>query len=133
MLQPAQGAAQARVLIVDPDRRVRDSLRDLLNCELGADSVVAVGSTEDAIARLADEPDVVVLEPTLAADGSGADLLAELRDHHPLARLFLMGWRDEMDVASDAARTADATLDKSASPEDLVAAITRSLTGPRSA
>jgi DNA-binding NarL/FixJ family response regulator len=129
MLQPARGAAHPRVLNVDPDRRVRDSLRDLLNCELGADMVVAVGSTEDALERLADEPDVVVLEPTLAGDGSGADLLAELRDHHPAARLFLMGWRDEMHVAGDAARTADATLDKSASPEDLVAAITQSLSG----
>jgi DNA-binding NarL/FixJ family response regulator len=125
MLSPATPPSPIRVLIVDADRRVRESLRDLVCCEVGFDAVAAVGSVEDARTVVASaEPEVVVIDPLLPGIETGLELLDELRASHPATRLLVMGWTGDTDGAGHAA---DAVLDKSASPEDLVAAITRSV------
>jgi DNA-binding NarL/FixJ family response regulator len=125
MQAPATGSSPLQVLIVDADRRVRDSLRDLLCCEVGTDCIVAVGSIEDA--RLAvdtAEPAVVVIDPRLPGIADGIGLLDQLRAEHPATRVLVMSWSHDADVAGHAT---EPVLDKNASPEDLVAAITRSV------
>jgi DNA-binding NarL/FixJ family response regulator len=125
VLSPATPASPLRVLIVDADRRVRESLRDLICCEVGLDAVAAVGSADDARDMVAGSaPEVVVIDPLLPDLESGLGLLDELHAAHPATRLIVMGWTSEMDVAGHAA---DAVLDKGRSPEDLVAAITHSV------
>jgi DNA-binding NarL/FixJ family response regulator len=125
MHSPELPTSPIRVLIVDADRRVRDSLRDLICCEVGFDAVAAVGSADDARDIVAGgEPDVVVIDPLLPGVDVGLELLDELRACHPATRLLVMGWPPDMNVSGHAA---DAVLDKGASPEDLVAAITHAV------
>jgi DNA-binding NarL/FixJ family response regulator len=125
MLLPATPASPLRVLIVDADRRVRESLRDLLCCEVGLDAVVAVGTADEARSAAAEsESEVVVIDPRLPGLETGLDLIDEFHALHPAARLLVMSWTADLDVAG---HSADALLDKSASPEELVAAITRSV------
>jgi DNA-binding NarL/FixJ family response regulator len=125
VLSPATPPPPIRVLIVDADRRVRESLRDLICCEVGLDAVAAVGSADDARDVVAGSvPEVVVIDPLLPGLDVGLELIDELHAAHPATRLLVMGWTSDMDVAGHAA---DAVLDKSGSPEDLVAAITRSV------
>jgi DNA-binding NarL/FixJ family response regulator len=73
-------AITPRVLIVDGDHRVRDSLADLIGL---ADGVEVVGATSqlretlDAVDRL--EPGVVVIDPYLPDLASGLGLIGTLR------------------------------------------------------
>ena len=121
MLSPATGTSPLRVLIVDADRRVRDSLCDLLRCETEPVSVASVGSGEEALAAIARSPvDVVVIDPNLPDLNTGLGLIADLRTGYPAIRLLLMTWSADLDVA---AHGVDGVLDKAASPEELVAAI----------
>jgi DNA-binding NarL/FixJ family response regulator len=124
MLSPATGMSPLCVLIVDADRRVRDSLCDLLRCETRPVSVDAVSSPEEALARVANSPiDVVVIDPHLPDLAAGLGLIADLRAEHPAIRLLVMTWSADVDGV---AHGADGLLDKAASPEDLVAAISDS-------
>jgi CheY-like chemotaxis protein len=121
MLSPATGTSPLRVLIVDADRRVRDSLCNLLRCETEPLSVATVGSAAEALATIAGSPvDVVVIDPYLPDLDAGLALIADLRTAHPAIRLLLMTWSADLDVA---AHGVDGLLDKAASPEALVAAI----------
>jgi DNA-binding NarL/FixJ family response regulator len=111
-----------RILIVDADRRVRESLRELIACEVGPDAVLAVGTADDArLAAATFAPDVVVIDPRLPAVDSGADLIDDLHARRPTARLLEMCWHGDDRATPDA----DAGLDMEASPEALVAAILR--------
>jgi CheY-like chemotaxis protein len=121
MLSPATGTSPLRVLIVDADRRVRESLCDLLRCETQPVSVATVGSGEEALATIARSPvDVVVIDPYLPDIDAGLALIGALRTAHPAIRLLLMTWSADLDVT---AHGVDGLLDKAASPEELVAAI----------
>lgn len=114
-----------RVLIVDADRRVRESLRDLICCEVGFDAVAAVGSADaarDLVARSL--PGVVVIDPLLPGIESGLALVEEIREEHPAVQVLLIGWTPDVDGEAHAATV---VLDKGASPEALVAAITRAV------
>jgi two-component system nitrogen regulation response regulator GlnG len=121
MISPATGTSPLRVLIVDADRRVRDSLCNLLRCETEPLSVATVGSAAEALATIAGSPvDVVVIDPYLPDLDAGLALIGDLRKAHPAIRLLLMTWSADLDVA---AHGVDGLLDKAASPEELVAAI----------
>ncbi len=125
MPSPATGTSPLRVLVVDADRRVRESLCDLIRCETTFEAVTAVGTAAEAAACVADcRPDVVVIDPRLPDVDAGLGLLAHLRSTYPDTRLLVMSWSAETDAV---ARGADGMLDKSASPEDLVAAITQAV------
>ncbi len=124
MLSPAT-TPPIRVLIVDADRRVRDSLCDLIECDAALEAVAAVGTADEAARSAADlQPDVVVIDPRLPEVATGAGLLGRLRAAVPSTRLLVMSWSPEAGGVLDAA---DGLIDKNASPEALVAAIAASM------
>jgi DNA-binding NarL/FixJ family response regulator len=119
-----------RVLIVDADRRVRDSLGALCRCEPGFGQVDAAATPAEVRAALDEtEPDVLVIDPRLPDVETGLDLIAELRRDHPGVRILVMSWSPSTDAV---AHDADGLLDKTGSPEDLVSAIAEAVAQPRS-
>jgi DNA-binding NarL/FixJ family response regulator len=116
MTDPAAAPAPLRVLLVDPDDRVRESLAGLLR--IGQKCLV-IGSagTADAAVNLAAEtaPDVVVVDPRLPGI-DGAALIARLRAVAPDTRVLVLNWSETADLASGA----DAYARKTFRPHELI-------------
>ena len=112
-----------RVVLVDGDVRVRDSLAGLIG--LG-DGLVVVGSAGDPAEAVevaaATAPDVVVLDPRLPDVEAGLTLIAALRARLPGVRSLAMSWADELSTPCRD-RGADAFVAKSATPSQLVDAV----------
>ncbi len=121
MTDPAVAPAPLRVLLVDPDDRVRESLAGLL--QIG-DRCLVVGSagTADAAIRMAIEsaPDVVVVDPRLPGIDAGAALIARLREVCPATRILVLNWSDTADVETSGA---DAYTRKTFRPHELIDAV----------
>src|SRR4051794_21190022 len=101
MLPHATESLPLKILVVDADRRVRDSLRDLICCEVGLETVASVGTADDARAAVAEaQPDIVIIDPRLPELAAGMTLIDEFRAQRPGMRLLVMGWSDENDVAA---------------------------------
>lgn len=115
--------AAPRVVIVDADRRVQQSLSDLL---VLTGQVAVVGRAGDVRAALEEveraEPDVVLLDPRLPDVEAGAALIAGLHRAWPSMKVVLTGWADvEGHAAIDGARSC--YVGKGGSPEEFVSAI----------
>jgi DNA-binding NarL/FixJ family response regulator len=119
MTDPAAAPAPLRVLLVDPDDRVRESLAGLLR--IGQKCLV-IGSagTADGAVNLAAEtaPDVIVVDPRLPGI-DGAALIARLRAVAPDARVLVLNWSETADLASGA----DAYARKTFRPHELIDAV----------
>ena len=109
--------ATLRILVVDGDHRVRDSLADLIGL---ADGVVVVGTTsqvdetQEAIARL--DPDVLVIDPYLPDVDTGLELIRTLRAAgHDVLRIVATCRDDDFGPLALAAG-ADACVDRCADP-----------------
>ena len=110
-----------RVAIVDADRRVRQSLADLLSVA-GLPVVGAAGDAGDAAALLdTTHPTVVLVDPRLPDVDAGEAFLASLVARSPQLRVVLMGWSDLLERPSLQAR-AVAVISKSSTPEEFLAA-----------
>lgn len=71
--------ARLRVLLADPDRRVRKALRELLSAEPDLDICAAVGTASAALEHISDEPpDVALMDVLLPGPADGLKLLAAL-------------------------------------------------------
>ena len=111
-----------RVVIVDADRRVIQSLSDLLSV---GGNVSVVGGAGDVRAALElverTRPDVVLVDPRLPDVDAGMALVAGMGRAWPSMRVVLTGWSDTVGHAQHV----DATLyvSKSATPEEFEAAI----------
>ena len=121
--------APLRVLLVDPDDRVRESLAGLL-CIGDRCRVVGTAGTADAALQLATEstPDVVVVDPRLPGLDGGATLIAGLRAACPATRVLVLNWSDAADSQDCGA---DAYTRKTFRPHELIDAVV--LTAGRSA
>lgn len=120
--RPAAPSAP-RVVIVDADRRVQQSLSDLLAL---TGRVSVVGRAGDVRAALEEVekagPDVVLLDPRLPDVEAGVALIAGLRRAWPAMKVVLTGWTDvEGHAALDGGRSC--YVSKGSSPEEFVAAI----------
>ncbi|HYM84214.1 MAG TPA: response regulator [Candidatus Dormibacteraeota bacterium] len=118
----ATSDAPVRVLIVDADHRVRESLADLLGL---SDTVSVVGLAGHVGAAFdgvgAESPDVVVLDPRLPDVEAGLALIALLDAAEPRPHLLVLSSLGcELDVL---ARGADRFLAKNVAPQDLIDAI----------
>ena len=85
-------AAPPRVAIVDADRRIRQSLADVLRLG-GVDVVGTAGDVREALdlnQRLS--PSIIIVDPRLPDIEAGAALLSSLHLARPELRLILMGW-----------------------------------------
>lgn len=122
-----------RVLVVDADDRVRESLAGLLG--IGQDLIV-VGSAGDSDAAISlvmsASPDVVVIDPRLPELEGGIAFIRRVRSSAPGVRVVAMGWADGPEP-----RAVDAGVDgwirKTFRPSELIAAILAAASGPSAA
>ena len=120
MTDSAAAPVPLRVLIVDPDDRVRESLAGLLRIGQRC-LVVGSAGTADAALRLAREsaPDVVVVDPRLPGIDADSALITQLRQVAPAARVLVLNWSDTADRSTGA----DAYVRKTFRPHELIDAV----------
>ena len=112
-----------RILVVDADDRVRESLTGLLAI---GDRLLVIGSSGQAGAALdlanAQHPDVVIVDPRLPEMEGGLLFIARLRANCPDVRILAMSWSDTHErLALDGG--AHGFLRKTFRPAELIAAI----------
>ena len=84
-------SAPVRVLVVDADRRVRQSLAGLIRVSDGLTLTAAVGDPVGAMAALqGDAVDVVLIDPRLPEAEVGIALLGEIRHRWPRVRIVAL-------------------------------------------
>jgi DNA-binding NarL/FixJ family response regulator len=112
-----------RVVIVDADRRVQQSLSDLLGVTGEVDVVGRAGDVRAALEEVeAKHPDVVLVDPRLPDVEAGLALVGGMARAWPDLRIVLTGWSDtEGHAMVDGA--ARHYVSKSGSPEEFVRAI----------
>lgn len=112
-----------RVVIVDADRRVQQSLAELLGLTGQVSVVGRAGDVRTALEEVQKaEPDVVLLDPRLPDVEAGVALIAGLRRAWPSMKVVLTGWADvEGHAALDESQSC--YVSKGGTPEDFVAAI----------
>lgn len=119
MTDPAAVPGPLRVLIVDPDDRVRESLAGLLGIGQRCFVVGSAGTAQDALRLAAVEaPDVVVVDPRLPGT-DGAAFIGRLRAAAPTTRILVLNWSDTADQTSGA----DAYVRKTFRPHELIDAV----------
>jgi two-component system nitrate/nitrite response regulator NarL len=112
--------APLRVLVVDPDDCIRETLAGLL-CIDGQCAVVGTaGGADEAIAvAVAMRPDVVVLDPRIPAMEGGRAIIDCLREAVPGVRVLVLNWSDALSVAGEA----DGYIKKTFRPHELIDAV----------
>lgn len=112
-----------RVLVVDADDRVRESLSGLLSI---GDQVTVVGSAGQPGPALdlavAVAPDVVIVDPRLPEVDGGLAFISQLRSVAPDVRILAMSWSDSLEGTA-LGGGADAFVRKTFRSSELVAAI----------
>jgi DNA-binding NarL/FixJ family response regulator len=112
-----------RVVIVDADRRVQQSIADLLAVSGGVD---VVGRASDVRAALEEvertHPDILLVDPRLPDIEAGRALIAGVRRAWPSLEVVLTGWGPAPADGADATGTMP-SVSKDASPEAFTAAI----------
>jgi DNA-binding NarL/FixJ family response regulator len=111
-----------RVVIVDPDDRIRESLVGILGI---GDRVVVVGDAGDLTAAVdvvaSTRPDVVLLDPRLPGADTDRRVIGHLRRSSPGVRVLVMNGSDQPRNARQDG--ADGVVRKTFRPEGLVVAI----------
>jgi DNA-binding NarL/FixJ family response regulator len=112
-----------RVLVVDADHRVRDSLAGLIALAEGLRVVATTGQPAEAMGAMRQSrPEIVVLDPRLPELEVGLALIASMRRIRPHVRILVLGWSaNHEQLAMDAG--ADAFICKSADPVAVVEAV----------
>jgi DNA-binding NarL/FixJ family response regulator len=106
-----------RVLIVDDDRRVRQSLSGLMALRDEIEVVGTAGDREAAIALCtAVEPDTILLDLRLPEATDGFGLLAQFRERWPSVQIVAMSVQVSLRAAAIAAGAA-AFIPKGGQPE----------------
>ncbi len=122
--------APCRVLVVDPDDRIRESLSRLLR--IGGRCLV-VGTTGDpgeAIALTSSiNPDVVMIDYRLTVERADGGFVDELRAAAPGARIIVLNWSDSAGPTGAAPR-ADAYIRKTFRPHELIDAVVNAARTP---
>jgi DNA-binding NarL/FixJ family response regulator len=124
MHDPASGTEDPlRVLVVDADDRVRESLSGLLAIGNRLVVVGSAGQSARALELLASEsPDVVIVDPRLPEVAGGLKFMERVRSRRPDVRIVVMSWSDGLDDPGLAAAS-DGFIRKTFRPNDLIAAI----------
>lgn len=116
-------SGQPKVVIVDADRRVQQSLADLLRLTGEVTVVGCAGDVRSALELVDRErPDVVLVDPRLPDVEAGIALVAGVTRAWPRMRIVLTGWGDT-DGHAMLGDTATRYVSKGGSPEEFVAAI----------
>lgn len=119
-----------RVVIVDEDRRVQQSLADLLRLTGRVDVVGRAGDVRGALELVEREsPDVVILDPRLPDLEAGATLISSLARSRPSLRLVLAGWSATPEQP-DLMTAACSYVSKNGAPEEFIAAVVNACCAP---
>lgn len=112
-----------RVLVVDSDDRVRESLTGLLAITGQCMVVASAGQIGPALDLARDlQPDVVIVDPRLPEVDGGIAFITRLRAAMPSIRILAMAWSDSLESAVIASG-ADGFVRKTFRPSELTAAI----------
>lgn len=116
-------SASPRVVIVDDDRRVQQSLADLLRIT-GRVSVIGRASDVRSALELVERenPDVLIVDPRLPDLEAGAALVSSLERSRPKMRIVLAGWSvtpEQPELLTGAC----SYVSKNGTPEDFIAAV----------
>ena len=123
MTEPATPTAPLRVLVVDPDDRIRETLRALLAIDGQCAVVGSAGSADEAVALAATfRPDVVLLDPRIPATEGGRAIITCLREAAPGVRILVLNW-STADPGDTPAGGADAYIKKTFRPHELIDAV----------
>ena len=108
----------ARVAVIDADRRVQQSIAEVLRVA-GVEVIGTAGDVRSAMELVeSGHPSVMLVDPRLPDIDAGRALLSGIALGWPGVRVVLMGWTDEPDgMPADAA-----FVSKTAQPEEFVAA-----------
>jgi DNA-binding NarL/FixJ family response regulator len=112
-----------RILVVDADHRVRDSLAGLIDLAEGMQVVGTTGQPAEAIGAVRQSrPDIVVIDPRLPELEVGLGLIGSMQRVRPDVRILVLSWSaDHEQMAMDAG--ADGFICKSADPVTVVEAV----------
>jgi len=110
---------QARVAIVDIDRRVRTALAEVLRVA-GLEVIGTAGEARTALRLVGRGTDILVVDPRLPELSDGRALVETIAREHPQVRIVIMGWGDVGDSNIPVGSAAFVT--KSAKPEEFVSA-----------
>jgi len=111
-----------RVVIVDADRRVQQSLADVLGVGGEVDVVGRAGDVRAALQEVErSHPDVVLVDPRLPDIDAGIALIRGLGTAWPGMRIVMTGWSDTEGHSLGEATTR--YVSKGGSPEEFVSAI----------
>ena len=112
-----------RVLVVDADDRIRESLSGLMSISGECMVVASAGQVGQAIDLALDHrPDVVVVDPRLPEVDGGIAFITRLRTELPAVRILAMSWSDSLESAA-LQSGADGFVRKTFRPTELTAAI----------
>jgi len=112
-----------RVVVVDADDRVRESLAGLLCIGDRLEVVGTAGQAGPALdVVIATHPDIVFIDPRLPEMDGGLSFIARLRALAPDVRVLVMSGVDPAE-GSDLQGVADGFVRKTFRPTDLVAAV----------
>ena len=120
---PTALTASPRVVIVDEDRRVQQSLADLLRLTGRVNVIGRAGNVRTALEIVEREnPDVLIVDPHLPDLDAGAALVSSLERARPSLRIVLAGWSvtpEQPELLSSAC----SYVSKNGSPEDFISAV----------
>jgi DNA-binding NarL/FixJ family response regulator len=118
----ASRATAPRVVIVDGDRRVQQSLADLLAVSGEVEVVGRAGDVRAALELVErTTPDVVLIDPRLPDAEAGLALIGGLARAWPRMRIVLTGWTDP--DGRTLVNGSPRYVSKGSSPEEFAAAI----------
>lgn len=122
--------APLRVLVVDPDDRIRESLARLLPIG-GRCLVVGSAGHPDAALDLAASmsPDVVMLDSRVSQVDAAQPLIARLRNAHPAVRILVLNWSESTNPVAGL-EGADAYIRKTFRPHELIDAVVNAARTP---
>jgi len=112
-----------RVVIVDADRRVQQSLSELLRVTGQIEVAGCAGEVRAALELIEQSrPDAVLVDPRLPDVDAGAALINGIHRAWPGTRVILTGWADAPG-GSSLSDAENCYVSKDGAPEDFVAAI----------
>jgi two-component system response regulator DevR len=119
-----------RVLVLDDHEVVRRGICDILDRAAGVQVVAEAANVAQAIRRVdAVRPDVLLSDLRLP-DGTGLDVIAHVRTHHPDTRVVVLtSYDDDEAKAAALAAGADAFVAKTAGSADVLRAVMDAASG----